>query len=329
MSNQVCLNIALTREPPTEFRLFKRGDNETSKGLFVFDDASAISVLAAFAAHGLDKLPIDYDHKMLRAASGPEGGKAAGWFLPAVRNGELWATQVTWTPAAAQAIRDAEFRFVSPAAFHSDGHIDELINVAITNLPATVGQQALVAATKQIGEVSPTKPEKPNVPEKLFALLGAENEAEATIVVKTWNTNMAALMTATGTTSFDAMLTTVKANAIQAAEAVGLAAQVATLTAAAESATKADLIAKLSKEGKAPPTLHAFLSGCSVSQIEQFAAGATVVAATVPTAPGAGNVATLTDDEKRVARQLNLTDEAFLATKADLAAGKAPTTKGN
>jgi len=167
------------------------------------------------------------------------------------------------------------------------------------------------------------------VPEKLFALLGAENEAEATIVVKTWNTNMTALMTATGTTSFDAMLTTVKANAIQAAEAVGLAAQVATLTAAAESATKADLIAKLSKEGKAPPTLHAFLNGCSVSQIEQFAAGATVVAATVPTAPGAGNVATLTDDEKRVARQLNLTDEAFLATKADLAAGKAPTTKGN
>lgn len=63
-----------------------------------------------------DTTPIDYDHTGTR-----EGGstRASGWFTgqAEVRDGDdgprLWA-EVQWTPAAAEAIRAGEYRFISP-----------------------------------------------------------------------------------------------------------------------------------------------------------------------------------------------------------------------
>src|SRR5690606_21758833 len=77
-----------------------------------------------------------------------QAGKAAGWFELEVRNGELWAVNVRWTPPAAEALRRKEWRFMSPAFSTDDeGRITSLLNVALTNLPATRRLEPLMAAS--------------------------------------------------------------------------------------------------------------------------------------------------------------------------------------
>lgn len=100
-----------------------------------------------YAAHGID-LMIDYDHGAMAGApvDPAMSGRAAGWFQPEIRNGELWAINVKWTPAADAALRAKEWRFMSPAFATSEGRVTRLLNVAITNLPATRNLQPLMAA---------------------------------------------------------------------------------------------------------------------------------------------------------------------------------------
>lgn len=150
MLTQVLLLLAALADgaaPPTEFRILAKGRNETSKGVLVFDDVAAEAVMAAFKAHG-SELMIDYEHKSILTAGAPvDGGKAAAWFKPAVRNGELWATEVQWTDAGKAALLAREYRYFSPAVLHdAKGVVRKLVNVALTNLPATKQLRALVAS---------------------------------------------------------------------------------------------------------------------------------------------------------------------------------------
>lgn len=136
--------------PPTEFRIFRAGVNESTKGPATFDAEAAKAVMAAWQDYGND-LPVDYCHAMIRPAIDPaEAGKAAGWFDLEVRDGELWAVNVRWTEAAAQALMAKEYRYVSPA-FYTDeeGRVVEIVNVALTNIPATKDQDALMAASRE------------------------------------------------------------------------------------------------------------------------------------------------------------------------------------
>jgi phage I-like protein len=148
-SRVTSLSIAIAGdEPPSEFRIFAAGKNATTKGTFTFDEVSAKSVMAEYTAHGID-LALDYDHAMVGGLSldPAQSGKAAGWFNLEVRNGELWAVNVRWTEPAAEALRRKEWRYMSPA-FSADekGHVTSLLNVAITNLPATRRLEPLMAA---------------------------------------------------------------------------------------------------------------------------------------------------------------------------------------
>jgi phage I-like protein len=136
--------------PPTEFRIFRAGINETKKGNFLFDAKAAKLVIAEYKAHGID-LMIDYDHASLGADRAPDpaqAGKAAAWFCLELRGGELWAVNVRWTPPADAALRRKEWRFMSPAFPTDDeGRITALLNVALTNTPATRRLDPLVAAS--------------------------------------------------------------------------------------------------------------------------------------------------------------------------------------
>jgi phage I-like protein len=180
MLTQVLLLLALgdSADPPTEFRILAKGRNETTKGVIVFDDAAARAVMEAYKAHGAD-LMIDYEHKSILTAGAPaDGGKAAGWFKPAVRNGELWATEVQWTGPGAAALSSREYRYFSPAVLHdAKGHVRKLVNVALTNLPATKQLRALVASdvtpslTKGNPNMEPTETE--------LTLLAALNESKS------------------------------------------------------------------------------------------------------------------------------------------------------
>lgn len=133
---------------PDEFRIFAAGMFETTKGIFNFSAKASEAVMAAAADWGNDYC-VDYGHSMLSffQIDPAESMKAAGWFTPAVRGGELWATNVQWTKKASDMIAAREARYISPAFnYDVDGTITELVNAALTNIPATKKQIPLVAS---------------------------------------------------------------------------------------------------------------------------------------------------------------------------------------
>lgn len=221
MLTQVLLLLSLgdSPEPPTEFRILGKGANRTTKGTVLFDDVAAKSVLELYSEHGAD-LMIDYEHKSILTAGAPvDGGKAAGWFKPAVRNGELWATDVQWTDGAKAALKAREYRYFSPAILHdAKGVARKLVNVALTNLPATKQLRALVASdvtpsNKEGNNMEPTEAElalfsalgDPKL--SLAAALGAITALkEDAAKVKTLSDENAALRLEISTTKVDKLL---------------------------------------------------------------------------------------------------------------------------
>ena len=131
-------------EPPRELRVFPFGRVETTKGVFLFDQEAARRVMQAWRDYG-NRLSIDYEHQALEpVANGPV--PAAGWFDLEVREDGLWAVNVEWTPRAAELLRNREYRYFSPAFYvDEEGRIVELINLALTNIPATKRMEPLVA----------------------------------------------------------------------------------------------------------------------------------------------------------------------------------------
>jgi hypothetical protein len=121
----------------------------TLKGTFILTDEGAREVMQRYVEHGTD-LHFDYEHLSIEPEknANPELAAAAGWFDLELRPDGLWATNIRWTPRAEKMLRDGEYRYISPA-FHADeeGQIHELVNVALTNLPATDNLNALVAAS--------------------------------------------------------------------------------------------------------------------------------------------------------------------------------------
>lgn len=145
------LAVALELEAglPTEFRLFVAGWNETEKGAFLFDQAAAASVMDHQAAWGVD-LMIDLEHQALDpfTPADPTARDARGWCNLELRSdGSLWAVNVRWTPDGAARLTEKRQRYVSPAFSYDDSRrITQLVNVALTALPATHQTPALVAA---------------------------------------------------------------------------------------------------------------------------------------------------------------------------------------
>lgn len=143
------------KDPPREFLVLRAGANQTTKGPFLFDDAAAQAVMTAYASRGLDKIQIDYEHQSTQAppAGGDAAKPAAGWFKPEVRNGDLWAVELSWTSKAAAMLAPPEgapeYRYFSPILFFDQEtrRVTGLKNIALTNDPAMDGLQPLMAAS--------------------------------------------------------------------------------------------------------------------------------------------------------------------------------------
>lgn len=146
------IDVAVDGEaPPSEFRLFKAGENETTKGTFIFDAEAARAVMAAAAQRDGVDYPIDLEHLSLESTdSRGFDPDARGWFQLAVRNGELWAVNVRWTPDGQRRLSERTQRYVSPAfTVDDEDRVTEIVNVALVAMPATHGTPALVAANRR------------------------------------------------------------------------------------------------------------------------------------------------------------------------------------
>jgi phage I-like protein len=131
-----------------EFRLFRFGNNPSTKGTYKLTPESAKLLMSTYRERGL-KVTFDYDHhgvKPLKDAR-PEDGKAAGRCDLELRDDGIWCVNCEWTPAALKGIQEGEWIYFSPAFLPNEEtkEILELINVALTNIPALDGIEPLAA----------------------------------------------------------------------------------------------------------------------------------------------------------------------------------------
>lgn len=157
---------------PTEFLLWKAGVNETKHGDVVYD-ASRSDEMRSFDRR--PKVAIDVEHMSLGATT-VEQAEAIGWFVIDFREDGIWATQVEWLDKGQQLLSSKRFRYISPVIeFFLDADsgsytnvIRYVLNVAVTNIPATAEPTALVASAqgrsmqededkaKQLNSIDPT-----------------------------------------------------------------------------------------------------------------------------------------------------------------------------
>jgi hypothetical protein len=140
---------------PTEFRIFRKGENPSTKGAVMFDDRAAELCMAAAAKWGND-YAIDLEHYSLRPRMVDPmstDADARGYFRPEMRDGELWATGVTWTEDGQQRLRGRRQRYMSPAFYTQETdetsgmpRVTELLNVGLVAQPASDQIDALVAS---------------------------------------------------------------------------------------------------------------------------------------------------------------------------------------
>lgn len=147
---------------PTEFRLLPLGEMATHNGTLYTTPDSLAQVTQEFYAAG-NELSIDYDHQSMYATEHNGAVPAAGWIGDVqVRTDGLYATNVTWTPKAAECLRNREYRYFSPVVYFEPEQrlIVAIDSPALTNRPATHNLMPLVASKSQATKDVRTMPKE-------------------------------------------------------------------------------------------------------------------------------------------------------------------------
>lgn len=147
---------------PTEFLIWKSGENMTDDGVFMFTETSAKLLLEEQANR--DRLySFDFDHLSLDSNRPAESGRAAGWHSLAVRDGDLWAINVEWCADVKAGLEESppKWRYFSPAFRVNDANeIVSYINCALCINPKTHGLAALAAVSGASETLKPPTKEK-------------------------------------------------------------------------------------------------------------------------------------------------------------------------
>lgn len=319
-----------TPKVPTELLLFNAGLTYTTKGKFLFDALSEAAVITHLSEYMTDgKLPIDYGHAMTAWSTGPDT-KAAGWFVPEVREGALWATKIEYTPDALQAINNREWRYYSPTFYTEYEEVAvgeeialrviDLCCVALTNTPATIGQKPIIASKIEIlSDLKSVEKVEPKMIDEYLKLLGATTQSAGLVALSGIKTELdsvrtqnAALLESLGAKTFVEALGT----------AASMKAKMDTIEAERETESKEALISQLSKEGKLPPAQHAYWRKGSFAALSDFAKNLVPVITGTESALSAPISAPvkLTAEDLDCAKKMNIPVAAFLAHKEKMIA---------
>jgi hypothetical protein len=151
------------RKAPTEFLIWRAGDNTTDHGPVFFTARSAEMLMVEQKVRGND-YSIDVDHLSLKNDSPIDSHRAIGWHALEVRpdaNGEpeLWAVSVRWNEAIRAGLEQSPpaWRYVSPA-FAVDAKTREVISyptLAITPVPATWNAVPIAATRVAASRIQP------------------------------------------------------------------------------------------------------------------------------------------------------------------------------
>lgn len=169
---------------PTEFVLLKAGRNSYLGDEMLFDEIAAQSVMSIYSKRGIE-LMADYEHQSL-VGSMPgdkrapiEAPASAKKWTPELRNGDLVATNIVWTPRAKKMIADGEYRYFSIAclADEKSRRVMQVINFGLTNNPAANQIAPLKAASLTVAE----RQEKPM--KTVLVALGLNADLEESVAV--------------------------------------------------------------------------------------------------------------------------------------------------
>ncbi|MDD3154924.1 MAG: phage protease [Victivallaceae bacterium] len=181
MHDLICLSgsAAPERVAPEKVLLFRYGTTKYLRdggdASYEFCEADADRIREDYRRGGVD-LPVDYHHQSLSAAKNGNPAPAAGWIVALEKSKEGLLASVKWTDRARSYLESGEYRYTSPL-FMKDkktGHVAKLVNLALTNIPATQRCPELVAA-ENIPEDSGRK-EHPM--KDVLELLGLEGSLE-------------------------------------------------------------------------------------------------------------------------------------------------------
>jgi len=135
--------------PPKEFLIFRYGPNHATiagrREIVTLTPKGASAIVKEWRRRNISGA-FDYEHAVADAAARAKGAPAAGWFNVEARADGLWAVGISWTEAALAYFAAKEYRYFSPY-FMTNGknEIVLLVNVALTNWPATDQQRPLIA----------------------------------------------------------------------------------------------------------------------------------------------------------------------------------------
>lgn len=205
------LTIDLDGKAPTEMRLFKMGENDSTKGKFVFSERSAQLVMDKAKDWG-NKFHLDWEHKTPLGAPNGDRSPAAAWFTLEYRPGNgLYAVGLNWTPKGKEDVEGRYYAYVSPW-FDYDDETREVVhfkNAALTNMPALKQLEALASQNAGAPAVIPEK-ESP-MDKAMLAALGLSEtatQAEVTAKVAELKSFKSQVLSSTGAKSdFEAMTT--------------------------------------------------------------------------------------------------------------------------
>jgi len=164
--------------PPTEICLLRKGVTTTENGPYTFSDVSAKLVMAEFNRRGILYFA-DWHHASLdEHPRDPRLAEAAAChYKLEVRNGDLYATDIKWTPDGLEDLRKKRVLYISPAFdTNSKGEVVSFRNFALTNDPATHNSESLVAASAKHGESMDPEQLKAEYEAKLAQLAKLEAE---------------------------------------------------------------------------------------------------------------------------------------------------------
>ncbi len=300
-----------------------------------FGDALQAIIDRSKEIAGLTELVIDYDHQSVFGARDGVGGtaKAAGWVKEMqVRANGIWG-RVEWTPAASEAIKAGEYRYLSPVLLQNrtDGRVLAIRMAALTNTPALDLAEVAASAAFSV-ETS----EEGASMDKILAALGlAQGSGEDAVLsaITKLQASSTAVALAAGVAAdatsdqviaaFNAKMTRPDpAQFVPLSALTELQNEVKVLQTALSADKAGAAVDKAIKDGKLAPALKDWgmsLASQDLAKFEAFAAGAPVLTAqqTTPARKRQeGDAPALDESQAAVAAALGIDPKTYAETLA-------------
>ena len=317
-------------------------DIQGKRGPYMVRDRAAAEAIVAETKRRLGRtsMMIDYDHGLQHLVRGRSNTAiAAGWIDPAtliVEDDGIYG-EAEWTPAAATALSNREYRYLSPFFFvdPATSEVRSLVNAALVNLPAIEALDAVAAAQAAAGGDHPEYEMDLTKIAVAAGLAASATEGEIVTKVTALAGTAAALVAASQKLGLQAgagveqlvaaAATPNPAEYAPVSVVTSLQADIAQLKAAIDGDKAEQAVAAAMQAGKISPGMKDWADDYAKSNLAGFAdyvaAAPVIVAAGAQyqrlSDPAEGGSAILTPEEKAVAASMGLTDEAFIAAKKE------------